>query len=278
MSTLPTTPHPVRRTGMFALATSEAEPPLAAAIAAAPSLALLDAMARAVWSRLAKGALDEAEAQGLAELAAARRRALKGGGEEPRSDSSVAARPPLPRWRYPAPRKPRRPDRAASLERRRRLAASGPMPPALAARFTTGELAALKIVADEIFAKGACALALGAIAARAGVSETTARNALRAAARDGLLTIEERPRRGLPNLTNIVRMISREWRDWLDRRPLRGGGCRNAERTGRRVFGATTGPHAAAHTMTTRPERSARDSSRAGEQPKTRYDDHADGP
>ncbi len=226
MSALAATPLPARRTEMFALATGEAGPPLAAAISTAPTLALLDAMARAVWARLAEGGLDEAGAQALAELAAARRKALKGIGEGACAASNAAFRPPLPRWRFPAPRTPRRPDRAASLERRRRLAASGPMPPALAAGFTTGELAALKIVADEISARGACALALGAIAARAGVSETTARNALRAAARHGLLTIEPRPRRGLPNLTNIVRMISREWRQWLARQPRRGEGAK----------------------------------------------------
>ena len=31
------------------------------------------------------------------------------------------------------------------------------MPPALASRFTTGQLAVLRIVADEVAAKGACA-------------------------------------------------------------------------------------------------------------------------
>lgn len=106
------------------------------------------------------------------------------------------------------------------------------MPPALAARFSTGELAALKIVADEIAARGDCRLPLGAVAARAGVSETTARNALRAARRDGLLTVEQRPRRGLPSLTNIVRIVSREWLDWIARRRA-GGGCKKPQGTDR---------------------------------------------
>jgi hypothetical protein len=59
--------------------------------------------------------------------------------------------------RAAARRRQRSPDRQASIERRRRLAASGPMPPALAARFTTSELAALRIIGDEVRHHGVCA-------------------------------------------------------------------------------------------------------------------------
>jgi hypothetical protein len=108
------------------------------------------------------------------------------------------------------------------------------MPPALAAQFTTGELAALRIVADEIARRGDCRLPMGAVAARAGVSETTARNALRGARREELLTIEARPRPGRPNLTNIVRVISAEWLAWIARgastRAERGG-CKKTQGT-----------------------------------------------
>jgi len=65
---------------------------------------------------------------------------------------------------------PRSPDRQASLERRRRQAASGALPPALAARFTTGELAALTVIARQCQKGGVCALPIDAIAALAGVS------------------------------------------------------------------------------------------------------------
>lgn len=206
---------------------------LARALDAAATLAALDALTRAVWVRWSAGGLDDAAAQALAERGQARRAALKG------LAPAAGARAPLPRGRFPAPRAPRRPDPAASLERRRRLAASGPMPPALAARFTTGELAALAIVADEIARGGDCRLPLGAVAARAGVSETTARNALRRARQDGLVTIEERPRRGLPNLTNVVRMVSPPWRTWIARRGAAGGGCKNPKRTDRRFKDAS---------------------------------------
>ena len=39
-------------------------------------------------------------------------------------------------------------DRTASILRRRKLAASGPLPPALASQFTTGELAVLRIIGE----------------------------------------------------------------------------------------------------------------------------------
>ena len=48
----------------------------------------------------------------------------------------------------------RSPDRQRSIERRRRLAASEPLLPQLASRFTTGELAVLRIVGDEVKAHG----------------------------------------------------------------------------------------------------------------------------
>ena len=57
------------------------------------------------------------------------------------------------------------------------------MPPALAARFTVGELAVLRIVGDEVRASGLCGLCIDAIAARAGVCRRTAQNAIRQAAR-----------------------------------------------------------------------------------------------
>ncbi|WP_018264119.1 hypothetical protein [Methylobacterium sp. WSM2598] len=136
---------------------------------------------------------------------------------------------PLGRVRslFPPKRRCRSPDRLASLERRRTIAASGPMPPGLACRYTTGQLAVLGIVGDEIAVSGACVLTIGEIAARAGVSHRLAQDAIRLAELDGLVRIEERPRRGDRNLPNRLTVLSREWSAWLRRRG-RGGGCRNA--------------------------------------------------
>jgi hypothetical protein len=66
-------------------------------------------------------------------------------------------------------------------------------------------------------------LPIDAIAARAGVSRTLAKNALRQAARLGLLSIDERRRPGRPNLTNVVRIIARDWLAWIKRGPKQGG-------------------------------------------------------
>src|SRR5215210_2872409 len=83
-----------------------------------------------LWKAFAAGQVSEAEAAALADLIEARRA-------------------------LPAPQKPikrrlgSRPRSDASMERRRRWAASGAMPPALASRFTLAEQAVLGVVAAE---------------------------------------------------------------------------------------------------------------------------------
>ena len=125
---------------------------------------------------------------------------------------------------FPPKRRCRSPDRLASLERRRVIAASGPMPPTIACRFTVGQLAALGVVGDEIHTKGACELTVGEIAARAGVSHRLAQDAVRLAELDGLLHVEERRQRGARNLPNKLTILSRDWSAWLKR--SRRSGCR----------------------------------------------------
>jgi hypothetical protein len=91
------------------------------------------------------------------------------------------------------------------------------MPPTLACRFTTGELAVLRVVADAVRDNGQCVKSIPEIAARAGVCRTTAQNAIRQAAREGLLTIQERRREGRRNEANVLRIINREWQAWITR-------------------------------------------------------------
>lgn len=206
-----------------------------AAIASTRSLARLDDYARDVWRAMGSGALSEDAAGMLSERIEAQR-------QEIRPRDTVAARAPQVVRRisvFPQKRcRPRCPDRAASIARRRTLAASGVMPPALAALFTTGELAALRIVSDEVRARKACELTIGEIAARAGCSETIARGAIRAAAAAGLLLVIERRQRGAPNLPNVVRIVSREWLAWIAKRPAprhQGGGFGKVESTDREL-------------------------------------------
>ena len=183
---------------------------MGAAIDAARTLAQLDELARRLWQGHGSGVLDDDAAQGLAERLHERRKAVRG--------ALVPVGIPAGRKSlFPPRRYQRSPDRMASVARRRQLAASGPMPPALAARFTTGQLAVLRVVGDEIAREGTCALCVDAIAARAGVCRRLAQAAIRLAEGDGLLTIEERRREGAKNLPNVVRLLSREWSAWLRR-------------------------------------------------------------
>ena len=181
-----------------------------AAIEGARTLAQMDEVSRQLWQGHGSGALGDQEAQSLAERLHGRRCAIR---EGIRPVGTPVGRMSL----FPPRRSPVSADKAASRNRRRLLACSGPMPPALAARFTTGQLAVLRIVADEITTKGVCGLCIDAIAARAGVCRRLAQNAIRLAEGDGLLTIEERRHEGRKNSPNLVRVISREWQAWMRR-------------------------------------------------------------
>jgi hypothetical protein len=65
------------------------------------------------------------------------------------------------------------------------------------------------------------------IAAVAGVSRTTARNALRQAQALGLVTVQERRHRATRSDSNVIRIVSPEWLAWL----RLGGGCKKAKST-----------------------------------------------
>jgi DNA-binding transcriptional ArsR family regulator len=198
---------------------------MANAIVNARTLTRLDHLSKAIWQGLVAQAVSDDQAQQLAELIHARRIIVRG-------DIKPVGIPPGRPSIFP-PRRLQRPTlRPIAIARRRHLAASGPMPPSLACRFTVGELAVLRIVGDEVRERGHCDRTLAEIAARAGVSRTTAQNALRAAAAMGLVTIEERRRQGQVNLPNIVRVVSREWMLWLTRKEDR---AKTAEGEGERV-------------------------------------------
>jgi hypothetical protein len=101
------------------------------------------------------------------------------------------------------------------------------MPPHLAAHFTQGQLAGLLIVGSEAATHGCCTKHLEAMAARAGIGKTTLQNGIREARRLGLIEVRERRRCGQKSLTNVVRIISKEWRLWL----TRGGGFKKSNTT-----------------------------------------------
>ena len=169
---------------------------------AAPRAAL-PAVASALWKAFGEGHLSEAEAEALSGLIEAR--------QLPECPADLHQRPTA------GPRKGvgSRPRTDASMARRRRWAASGRLPPGIAACFTLAEQAVLAVVAVEVAKRGRCALAVGAVAALAGVSQTSVRRALREARTLGLVTVDERRLSRFRNDTNLVAIIDRAWIAWL---------------------------------------------------------------
>src|SRR3954470_9675044 len=183
---------------------------MTAAIDGARTLTRLDHLSRSIWQGLAAGAVGDDDAQSLAERLHARRSLIRG---EIKPVGVPVGRPSL----FPPRRLQKAPKRPVAIARRRHLAASGPMPPALACKFTVSELAVLRIIGDEVRQHGQCDRCVDEIAARAGVCRRMVQNAVREAARLGLLTVQERRREGRCNLPNVIRIISKEWSSWLSR-------------------------------------------------------------
>jgi len=183
---------------------------MASAINDARTMTRLDDLSRAIWQGWGANAVTDDQAQELASLIHARKLVMRG---EVKPVGIPPGRPSI----FPPRRVQRAPIRSVAIARRRHLAASGPLPPSLACKFTVGELAALRIVTDEVREKGHCDRTLGEISARAGIGRTTSQNALKVASTLGLLTVQERRREGQKNLPNVVRIVSREWQIWIKR-------------------------------------------------------------
>jgi hypothetical protein len=178
----------------------------------------LNALAHKLWKAHAAGHLDDETAQRLAE--------------------QLEARKPKPSVTFQDARcgvlidrmsqRQRSPDKQASIERRRRLAACWPLPPDKAAHFTTCEQAVLRVIADEMKRYGICTSCNAKVAAIAGTCITVVKNALRKAKALRLLTVEERRRAGQRSLTNLVRFLSMAWKAWIARK---GSGVRKTTTT-----------------------------------------------
>lgn len=177
---------------------------LSKAITQAGNLASLDLAAKRMWSKLADGSINDGVAELLSSAADARRAALKG------YTGQAASKSPTPR-----PKPCRSPHKAKSIARRRGLAASGAVPGTIAANFTTGEIAALTVIARQCQRRSSCEWFMDRIAAVAGVSRTTARNALRQAQALGLISVQERRLTAWRSESNIIRIVSAEWLAWL---------------------------------------------------------------
>ncbi|MCJ2132781.1 hypothetical protein MKK69_01655 [Methylobacterium sp. J-026] len=213
----------------------------AAINAAAPDK--LAVVASAMAQAYGAGGLTDEQYEQLDGLLGARRRVGQAVPVRGRTLAAVCAQVlPAPAMdgtaRRPHHRTGSRPRTPESKIRRRHWAAGGYMPLKLAAAFTPGEQAVMAVVGKHIAARGICTLAVGAIAALAGVSETTVRRAMRQAALVGLLTIAARRITGFRNDTNVLRIASAEWAAWLRLRLPRsaradlGTGCQSVLGTG----------------------------------------------
>src|SRR5215213_9043767 len=165
------------------------------AVEASPRIGL-PKLSAVLWKAYAAGSVTEAEASELSDL--------------------IEARKAIPADKKPAQRRVgSRPRSPTSMERRRSWAAAGRLPPQLASRFTLAEQAVLAVVAVEVSKHGVCTLTIGHIAALAGVSESTVRNAMREAQGLSLMRIEERRLTAWRNAPNRVTITSPEWLAWL---------------------------------------------------------------
>jgi hypothetical protein len=177
----------------------------------------LDDTARLLWKGYGEGSIDEGEATYLSSCIERRRplgRRTAPGFVTPMG--KLAGRV-MGRFK---PRRPQRsPDREASLHRRRTLAGSSALPPNIRHYYTEGERAVLCVVSGEVKRQGICDWPIDKIAAVAGVSRTTVQNALSWAQRLGHVMVEQRPVHGRKSLTNVVRVVSLEWRTWIKRGP-----------------------------------------------------------
>lgn len=182
---------------------------LRCAVEAAPRIKLPE-IARLMWQAFALGQITETEAEELS--------------------SRIEIRKVVPRQHAPSKAVGSTARTDESLERRRRWAASGRLPPVLAAKFTMGEVAVLAVLAETVIRYGDCRRCIEQIAAIAGVCRSTVKNAVRQAETLGLVSVERRPQTAWRNLPNIVRIIAPEWQTWnrLTRRsPPRGRGVKS---------------------------------------------------
>lgn len=216
----------------------------------------------ALWRAFGDGQVSEAEAEALSGLIEAR--SLRVGQSEryrpgiPLSEGSIYRGDPGNSSTAEASQDRRnsarragvgsRPRTDASMERRRRWAASGRLPPGLAAQFTLAEQAVLALVAAETARRKDCRLSIEGMAAVTGVCRSTVKNAVREARRLGLLTVEERQITGFRNDTNVLRIVSAEWLAWLrlarrgDPLPNRRGQAGSSSPQGGGVKSATSTP------------------------------------
>lgn len=164
----------------------------------------LDHYVRLVYRAHAEGHLDELRAGQLHQAAEMRRAVFAA-----RRRCSEHARPSPPKLRPPEN------DRAKMQRKQRIWTCSGALPHQLRCHFTPGENAVAGIIRAEVRRHGCCSLSYRQIAKAAGLEGTTVvKRFVREAKRLGLIDVRVRPVRGQINETNIITIVSVEWKNW----------------------------------------------------------------
>jgi hypothetical protein len=174
----------------------------------------LDELARTMWQAHVAGSISENEARLLSAAIDGRRTP-----RPQRGDLKPVSRGMLRPSRFLPRRRQYSPDHEASRNRRRMLGGSSALPENLRHHYTEAQRAVLFIVAAEVKRHGICDLPIDKIAAMAGVCRTTVQTTQHEARRLGHIRVTERPLRGRKSLTNIIEIISLEWRVWIKRGP-----------------------------------------------------------
>lgn len=170
-----------------------------------------------IWVAYGKELLTDDEAQALSDRIEAR----KG-----RKTVTPTAAPVRRASIFP-PRKVQKPRDPSAVVLRRRLNSRHTMSPTMSQGYTNGELAVLKIVADEVAKRGFCDRSIDEIAARAGACRRLVQTTMKLAERNGLLKVQRRPRIKNTNLTNVITIISDEWLLWIKRGNKNQTGCKS---------------------------------------------------
>ena len=158
----------------------------------------VDDCAKAAWVLNGEGFIADDEMEYLAPVIEHQRKSISVGIRVARATECVRHRRPA----IPSNK------RASSWLRRRSVAKDCIIPTCLAQAFTVSKLAVLSVIARAVADRGQSNMSLPEIAARAGVGCTTARYAIRDAARMGLISVSENRINGFWNRPNTIRIVS----------------------------------------------------------------------
>ncbi len=195
-------------------------PNLLARLLSAGTHQQVDECAKAAWVLNGEGLIADEEMEYLAPVIEHRRKSIGAGPRAVQAKHCARhCRPAIPLQK-----------RAACWLRRRGLAKDCIIPTCLAQAFTVSKLAVLSVIARAVMERGQSTMSLPEIAGRAGVGCSTARYAIRDAARMGLISVSENRVNGFWSRPNTIRIVCGRWLRWLKARAGYGAARKTAGR------------------------------------------------